>query len=297
MVATPRNQIAFPPGRKPGVRKESTNERVARSKIAARCDSIRSQIELIPSRYWDELADTAWHKNRRSRFRYTSDQDGVGSCAAESAANLKAALDERQGLPRIVYNPWFVYHTTSGGRDNGSVIGDNVEFIRDYGVCPEEVWPRSKGWRATPGGEARRIAKFFKLLEFFYVETIDEFVSALLQGYDIHAGYLGHGISFNRYLKRRTVEYKNSWGNWGDDGFGSLSLSRIYFPYGAYAYKHCRMWTPEEWSPRQDQEKLAAGVRLFMSLMLKRKLAGKKPQEQQRLDEYRKSLSAYDVVT
>lgn len=264
MPKRPFNQLTFPDGRKAGVRKESTSDRKARAKVADRCDPVRGEIELISRTYWDELADTGHHQNRRSRFRYTLDQDGVGSCAAESAAGLKSALDERQGLPEVLYNPWSIYWYTSGGRDNGSVIGDNVEYIRDKGVCPEEVWPRSKSWRAEPDREAKRIAKFFTIKEFFYVETIDEFVSALLQGFDIHAGYTGHAIVFNRYLKRQKVEYKNSWGSWGDNGFGSLSLSNIYFPYGVYAYKNARVWTEDEWIPRYNQRKLAEAVNLFV---------------------------------
>ena len=168
-------------------------------------------------------------------------------------------------------------------------------------MCPEEVWPRSKGWRAEPGGEAKRIAKFFRILEFFYVETIDEFVSALLQGYDIHAGYTGHAIVFNRYLKRQTVEYLNSWGNWGDNGFGKLSLSEVYFPYGAYAYKHCRMWTPEEWSPRYDQESLAVAVDGFMNHINSSARAGYKVwtrnNEKWRLDAYARSLQSCRSAT
>lgn len=251
----------FPSGRKPGVKRDT------RSKIMDRCDSVRSVIEVVPSRHWDELADTNWHTNRRARFRYTLDQDGVGSCGAESAAGIKAARDALQGLPKIVYNPWFVYQTTSGGRDNGSVIGDNVEFVRDHGIAPEEVWPRSKGWRASPSSEAKRVANFFTLREFFYVENTDEFVSALLQGMDIHFGYTGHAIVACQYLKQRKIRYKNSWGDWGDDGFGTLSVSNIRFDYGAYAYKHVRMFTPEEWSPSLNQTKLARSVNRFMVRM------------------------------
>ena len=282
----------FPPGRKPGVKRDRP------SKIMDRCDSVRTQIELIKPQYWDEIADTRFHQSRRSRFRYTLDQNGFGSCAGESATGHKAACDARQGLPLVVYNGLFPYHTTSGGRDNGSVIGENVEFIREHGVCPEEVWPRSKGFRAEPSAEAKRVAEFFKLIDFFYVETIDEFVSALLQGFDIHAGYTGHAIVFNRYLKRRTVEYKNSWGNWGDNGFGSLSLSKIHFPYGAYAYKNVRIFTPDEWTPKTDQRRLATAVSSFMEAMHETRdtLPWSKQWDQWREDIYGKSMEACGIA-
>jgi len=252
---------AFPPGRKPGVKRDTPR------RIMDRCDSVRSVIEVIAPKHWDELADTSWHCNRRSRFRYTLDQDGAGSCAAEAAAAAKAARDALQGLPMAVYNPWFCYHTTSGGRDNGSVIGDNVAFLRDHGMVPEEVWPRSKGWRAEPSDEAKRVAKFFTLKEFYYIENVDEFASALLQGMDVVFGYTGHAIVADQYLKRRRIEYKNSWGDWGDNGFGTLSMNDIRFDYGAYAFKHVRIFTPEEWKPSLDQAKLAKSVNRFMARM------------------------------
>ena len=277
--------MKLPNGRKFGVKKESTSERVARSKIADRCAPIKSQIEIIPKQHWDELAATQWHGQvRRDRYRYTLDQNGVGSCASESATGIKAACDERQGLPMIVYNPWSIYWYTSGGRDRGSVIGDNVEYIRDHGVCPEEVWPRSKGWRAQPSAEAKQIAKLFRIVEFFYIETTAELVSALLAGYDVHGGYSGHAVAFCRYLGRNTIEFKNSWGNWGDNGFGTLSLSKVYFPYGCYAYKFVHPWTEEDWKPALSQIPLADAVNRYMNVELQRSRAGKRPLSQQAAD-------------
>ncbi len=297
MSRTPFNKLAFPDGRKRGVKRESTSDRVARSKVAARCNPVKGEMQLIKPQHWDELADTAHHRERDSRYRFTLDQDGVGSCGFEAAAGGKGAQDQRQNLPMIIYNPWFGYQFTSGGRDNGSVIGDNAEFLRDHGVAPEEVWPRSKGWREEPSREAKRIAEFFTIDDFFYVETINEFVSALLAGYDIHAGYTGHSVIFGRYVKRRRVRYKNSWGDWGDNGFGELSVDKIYFPYGAYAYKNARMWTLDEWQPKHDQVALAMAVNSFMKDAQATKGAWSERAKGRRLRSYDDTLKAHGLAT
>lgn len=267
------DKMVFPPGRKPGVLKERTRG-PRRRLYYDRCDPLKSQIEIIPEKYWEEQAAKRWHKARRYRYRYTYDQDGIGSCAAESAYGCKGACDTRQGLPMVFGNPLGTYHTTSGGRDRGSVIGDNMELIRDEGCFPEEVWPRSKGFRAEPSAEAKKIAGFFKLKEFFYIETIAELVSALLQGYDVQGGYSGHAVAFMQYLGRRLALFKNSWGNWGDNGFGELSIDNIYKPYGIYAYKLVARYAepstkPNEhdwfspWKPKYNQKKLAEAVRRY----------------------------------
>jgi len=249
----------LPPNRKKGVKRDKITN------IVNRCNSIRSVQELIDEKYWDELAATQWHKNKRNWFKYIYDQDGVGSCAAESGTGLKAGLDASQNLPLIIYNPWSVYWYTSGGRDQGSVIGDNVEYLRDKGVCPEEVWPRSKGWRSEPNSQAKELAKLFCIVDFFYIETIQELVSALLQGFCIHAGYSGHAIVLVAYLGKGQLLFCNSWDkSWGDNGFGKLSLSSVYFPYGAYAYKNVIRWTPDQWKPKYNQEALGKAVTKFI---------------------------------
>jgi len=301
------DNMRFPPGRKPGLKRDT------RAKIADRCPPVSSVIEEIPERYWDELASSKWHASKREQYRYTSDQNGIRSCAAESACNTKAACDTRQGLPLVVYNPLAMYHTTSGGRDNGSVIGDNLEYGRETGCVPEELWPRAKGWRAAPSREAIQVARFFRIREFYYVETVRQFVSALLQGYNIHAGYSGHAVSFVRYLGRGRVEFKNSWGNWGDAGFVTLSTSNIYFGYGAYAYKDVipyvnaagewgvveadGSWTPCPWQPQFDQAVLAAAVGEFMAATLARAVLGQRPMSPAAAeDTYRAILERHELA-
>jgi hypothetical protein len=286
------DKMVFPAGRKRGAILESTSPRKARAKVADRCDPIRRAdgFHLIPSDQWDRYADTPAHLNKRNRYPWLLDQDGIGSCGSESKEYTMRALWDEMNQPSWFPNPLGTYNTVSGGVDRGSVIGHNVEFARDVGCFPEEVWPRSKGFRAKPSAFAVEVAGFFRLIEFFHVETIEEFVSALLQGWFIHAGYSGHAISFFRYAKKGILHYINSWGNWGQNGVGSLSADKVYFGYGAYAYRTaCLYYRPETdqwgnwrdgvwvdcpWRPSVNQALLAKAVNRYQYNLVRRTAKG-----------------------
>ncbi|WP_455387608.1 hypothetical protein [Petrachloros mirabilis] len=287
------NPLILPPGKRTGLKWDTAVQR-------DRCRSIRKAdgFELIDEKHWNELADTGHHKARDKFFRYTLDQNGTGSCAAESENGCKAACDAKSRQPEVFYNPLFSYHTTSGGRDGGSAIGDNLDHCLTVGCCPEEIWPRSKGFRATPSSQAYEIAGFFKGREYYVIETKQEFVSSLFGGFFNHFGYLigggGHAVSGCRYLKNGKFRFKNSWAvTWGDNGFGELNLSQIYWPFGAYAYRDVvpyydpiKGWgrweldgtfTPCPWQPKYDQGALSMVVQRFVDIENQRKVAGQRP--------------------
>jgi hypothetical protein len=140
------------------------------------------------------------------------------------------------GLSFVQLNPLFVYHTTSGGRDNGSSIDDNLVFLREKGVAPESTWPRSKGFQATPSAEAYTEALKYRIVEFFDIASWDEFGTALLLGFSVVFGYSGHSVLATKLIDANTLEYANSWDpDWNDHGFGTLKSSEIYTPYGMWA--------------------------------------------------------------
>lgn len=202
------------------------------SKFGDVCKLAADGIELIPRDQWKDLIGTV---SLRPCVRQILDQDGAGSCATESTTQSEMIGREVAGLPFVLLNPWSIYRVTSGGRDNGSSIDENLVFARDTGILPEAYWPRSKGFRATPPDGWEKVAARYRIDEFFDIGSIDEVGSALLRGFAVVFGWSGHSCIMTRLLSTITAEYANSWGDWGDQGFGKINLNSINFGYGAFA--------------------------------------------------------------
>ncbi len=207
------------------------------SKPGEWCPLASERITTIPRGEWEGLIAKPDYTGLRPSVPVVLDQNGVGSCASESATQMIMTTRSFNGQPFELLSPWYVYHPVSGGPDGGSNIDTNCRFLRDNGVAPESVWPRSKGWRAKPSAEADEAAKKFRLLEFYDIQNELEFGSALLQGFVVAYGRRGHAITATDLIDKNTFDYANSWGNWGDKGFGRESLRGINFSYGAWAIR------------------------------------------------------------
>jgi hypothetical protein len=195
-------------------------------------------IEIIPRSEWQALAAQI---SLRPFVKQVLNQGQVGSCAAEATTGaLMIAKSFADSLaPFVLLNPYFVYNTTSGGRDAGSAIDDNLAFARDKGIVPEAVWPRSKGWRTRPSAEAFEAAKAHRILEFYDISSIDEMVSALLKGFPVVYGSNGHAVCKVQHLDESKGLDLNSWSeSWSDGGFGVWSTYRaVNWSYGAFAIR------------------------------------------------------------
>jgi len=207
-----------------------------RSKPGAICPFFKDRIKVIPKNEWDDYTGQI---SLKPYVETVLDQDGVGSCATESTAQSVMVTRAVAGLPHVVLNPWFIYHTTSRGVDRGSAIDDNLEFVRERGIAPMSVWPRSEGWRATPSDEAVDAALDFKIEEFYDIQTTEECVSALLLGFPVIYGASGHSVLKIEHLNDREGLDVNSWAEtWGDGGFGVWAPYRdINWHYGMFAIR------------------------------------------------------------
>lgn len=199
-----------------------------------RCPLFGDRIEVIPKAEW------AAHIGQVSLRPYVTeifDQDGVGSCASESSTQALQIALAFAGRPWVQLSPWFVYRSVSGGRDSGSSIDDNLEFLRTSGSCPMEMLPRSGGWKAKPSAEAVEAAKSYRIDEYYDITTAEEFGTALLKGFPVVYGRSGHAIVAVELVSPSEIRYCNSWGDWGDGGFAVESLSKVNWGYGAFAVR------------------------------------------------------------
>lgn len=207
-----------------------------KSKVGEVCPMAAERIKIIPRNEWDDYAKQT---NLRPFVQQVLDQNGVGSCATESPTGGVMIGRATAGLPFVLLNPWFIYRVTSGGRDSGSSIDENLEFVREHGIAPESLHPRKLGWRAKPSEEAVEAAKSYKIEEFYDVTSIDEMVSCLLSGFPVVWGANGHAVCKVAHLNDKEGLDLNSWGtDWGDKGFGVWApYSKINWNYGAFAVR------------------------------------------------------------
>ena len=166
-----------------------------------------------------------------------ANQGSVGSCAGEAAKGAAKCRRNADGKDTPSLNGYFPYHWSSGGSDRGSTLHDNLAVLQEYGCASEDVWPRSKGWRATPSDDAMQDALNYRLPLDGVVKVNNrmEFITMVLSGFPVQFGYTGHSIFCSDIVDLNRLTYVNSWGDWGNNGRGTLSFDRVYWSYGAYA--------------------------------------------------------------
>ncbi len=219
-------QLIIPAGKRTGCLLKTT-------KPGAVCSLFRERIEVVPQEEWGPFIGKT---DLRPRVGHMFDQDSVGSCAGEAQTQYIQIIRAWQGQIFVLLSPWYLYHYTSGGRDGGSTLEDNLVHARDHGIAPMFLHPRSEGWRSMPSREAIGEAKKYRGDEFFEIASIEEVGTALIQEMPVQFGWQGHSCVLTKLLSKSRAEYCNSWGeNWGDNGFGEIRLSAINFAYGCYA--------------------------------------------------------------
>lgn len=196
----------------------------------------------------------------RPFMTYVENQDETNSCVANAVAGAYEYLVKKHTERDYDVSRMFIYYNARdlGGidGDNGSVIADAIEGLRQYGACAEESWPFELGEvNSPPSDDAYEEAAQFVVEDLQLVPMdLNAWKSALAEGYPIVFG-ISLYESFDKQRKRGVVPLptpnevsraahgghamlcvgysdpdkvfivRNSWGeDWGDDGY-------CYIPY------------------------------------------------------------------
>lgn len=109
-------------------------------------------------------------------------QGNRGSCNGYACSWALARARKLRGLPHVPLSGEFIYARINGGRDQGSMLDDGLEAIRDVGCAPEDLVPRLEYlWRRI-SPEARAAAARFKGYELLGVDSEEELAAGIALG-------------------------------------------------------------------------------------------------------------------
>lgn len=200
--------------------------------------------KLIPRSQWKPV-------NLRRFAPPTKDQNGVGACNAFSTVNLIEGCRAMHSLKPITLHPGYLYGNINGGRDQGSLLEDALDWVLRKGVPRFDGTGKQYDWRLHSGRDED--AACFRVREAFLCPTFDHLASAIQQGFLLSLGVMwansdtpdadgwlprtyrgqagGHAIAGFELAERGGVwglGFENSWGaRWGRNGGAILPESRF----------------------------------------------------------------------
>ncbi len=170
------------------------------------------------------------------------DQGQEGSCVGNATTQAHQIKQAQQfGKDRVVkLSAISLYKQIGRSAQSGAVVSDAMAAIEETGILPLDTpenrakyasrvmpprgfgsrWPDS--WRDT--------AKLFRGVEFNVIRSTAALYTACCQGHPVIVGRQGHSICYVRPTMkngRRVFKYCNSWGNWGDAGYGYDTESQV----------------------------------------------------------------------
>jgi hypothetical protein len=223
-----------------------------------------SKFRTIPRDEWIELPED---ESNKALIQKIKNQGREGTCTANGCASgIECAWNMTFGTDRWVeLSPISLYKQCARGPNTGSSVSCIMKTARELGALPVDT-PENRAWMESVGlnpahvmdatGFSQRYpqdweqtAQHFRVDEVFDIESFDEFITALQKGFVVSYGRKGHSILGVRAVRKSgqwCIEYANSWGDWGADGYGydtEQFVSGSIRQYGAIAIRNCHVPT------------------------------------------------------
>jgi hypothetical protein len=163
------------------------------------------------------------------------------SCVANATSQSNEITQALQfGKENVVHlSAISLYKRIGSSPSSGASVDDGLEEMKERGILPlddeankarfKHTMPNTGFRTAYPDGW-EDTAKMFKVQEWLVVDRVAELVSRLLDGKPVVVGRSGHSICYCDVVYKDgalCVKYVNSWGDWGENGYGYDTMGKI----------------------------------------------------------------------
>lgn len=214
------------------------------------------QLQLIPRSEWSaRIKEMEATKSRLSDIRGdmpSLDQGKNGYCWAHSTVHCVQMVRKVNGSPYVPLSAYMVAAIIKRGRDEGGWCGLSAKFLREVGVCSQDLWPQGDRDTRRDTPEVRADAAKYKVTEEWtdltrdvYDQnlTFDQLMTCLLNRVPcaVDFNHWAHSVCALDLVEVESgsfgIRILNSWSDrWGDRGFGVLR-GRKAIPDGALAIR------------------------------------------------------------
>lgn len=193
---------------------------------------------MVPRSQWNERIDRVAALFQATTTQIYS-QGNEGSCVGFAICQaLETFLRRAYGVKHwISLSGMSVYKRIGRSPQSGAYINDGMNAVKTEGALPvnsadntarfKHTHPRTGFGNPLPSGW-QETGRLFRVLKSVTCRGTDQIISALLHGATGIVGRQGHAVPYcvparngNRYF----AKYANSWGNWGENGWGYDSES------------------------------------------------------------------------
>lgn len=212
--------------------------------------SYEDSVSLIPEDEWDDRIKEIDDQNNGadSLVSRIYDQGREGSCVANATCQSHEMTQALQfGKDRVTHlSAISIYKKIGRSAQSGAMVSDGMKQLRDVGAVPLDnpenrarfggCVMKNTGFSLSYPAGWELVAKEFRADEIDIINTLAGLITALLRRQPVVVGRQGHSICYARPMGSKSKGYKskyaNSWGNWGDAGFGYDSLSQMRLSSG-----------------------------------------------------------------